>query len=257
MTFLSSTPNTVDAMAIQEKDADVIRKLKYQYEFPMAALTVDGVVFGFDPLDARNPLKVLMIRRGEDPFKGQWAFPGGHVSIISGEGLEDAVRREVQEETSSSFEYLEQLYTFADPGRDPRGRYVTVAYFALVRKEDHEDVEGLDDADRADWIPIQKLTRMKLAFDHNQILALALKRLQAKVRYAPIGFELLPRVFTIKQIQQLYEAILRKKLDPSNFRRRITSMGILEVVGETKPRTYRFDKKAYEKAVERGFNFEV
>jgi 8-oxo-dGTP diphosphatase len=244
-------------MTNQTRDEDVIRKLKYHYEFPMAALTVDGVVFGFDPLDTRNSLKVLMIRRGEGPFKGQWAFPGGHVNIINDEGLEAAVRREVEEETSANFEYLEQLYTFADPGRDPRGRYVTVAYFALVRKEEHENVEGLDDADRADWIPIQKLTRMKLAFDHNQILSLALKRLQAKVRYAPIGFELLPRIFTMKQIQQLYEAILRKKLDPSNFRRRISLMGILQVVGETKPRTYRFDKKAYEKAVEKGFNFEV
>lgn len=244
-------------MTIQAKEKDVTRKLDYHYEFPMAALTVDGVVFGFDPLDVRNSLKVLMIRRGEDPFKGQWAFPGGHVNIISDEGLEDAVRREVLEETSATFEYLEQLYTFADPGRDPRGRYVTVVYFALVRKEEHEDVEGLDDADRAEWIPIQKLGRMRLAFDHNKILNLALGRLQAKVRYAPIGFELLPRVFTLKQIQQLYEAILRKKIEPSNFRRRITSMGILEVVGESKPRTYRFDKKAYEKSVEKGFNFEV
>jgi 8-oxo-dGTP diphosphatase len=244
-------------MSIQSKKEYVTKKLHYHYEFPMAALTVDGVVFGFDPSDTRNPLKVLMIRRGEDPFKGHWAFPGGHVNIISDEGLEDAVRREVLEETSATFEYLEQLYTFADPGRDPRGRYVTVAYFALVRKEDHEDIEGLDDADRAEWIPIQKLVRMQLAFDHNKILDLALKRLQAKVRYAPIGFELLPRIFTIRQIQKLYEAILRKRLDPSNFRRRITSMGILEVVGESKPRTYRFDKKAYEKAVEKGFNFEV
>jgi len=229
----------------------------------MAALAVDGVVFGFDPKDEENPLKVLMIRRGEDPFKGLWAFPGGHVNIKDFETLEDAVRREVLEETTARFEYLEQLYTFADPYRDPRGRVVAVAYFALVRKEEHEKVVGQDDADLAKWWPIQDLLAMKLAYDHNKMLVMALKRLQGKVRYAPIGFELLPQAFTIRQIQQLYEAILQKKLDKGNFRRRITSMGILREVGMAKSRVgptarlYRFDAKAYEKSVESGFNFEI
>lgn len=250
-------------MTIQPKKSPVTKELRYHYEFPMAALTVDGVVFGFDPQDELNPLKVLMIRRGEEPFTGLWAFPGGHVSIKDAETLEDAVRREVREETRANFEYLEQLYTFADPHRDPRGRVVAVAYFALVRKEEHKEIEGGDDADMADWIPIQKLIRMRLAFDHNEILNMALKRLQAKVRYAPIGFELLPKSFTIRQIQQLYEAILQKKLDKSNFRRRITSMGILKEVGTSKPRVgptarlYRFDTEAYKRAVESGFNFEI
>jgi 8-oxo-dGTP diphosphatase len=250
-------------MTLQTKKTDVTKKLRHCYAFPMASLTVDGVVFGFDPADELNPLKVLMIRRGEDPFSGLWAFPGGHVNIDKFEYLEDAVRREVQEETRAKLEYLEQLYTFADPHRDPRGRVVSVAYFALVRKDDHEDIEGGDDADRAEWIPIQKLLKMKLAFDHDQILLMALKRLRAKVRYAPIGFELLPKTFTIRQIQQLYEAILQRKLDKSTFRYRITLMGILSEVGEVQPRVgppaklYRFDKKAYEKAVEQGLNFEV
>jgi 8-oxo-dGTP diphosphatase len=250
-------------MLIPKNKAKVTQKLRYHYEFPMAALTVDGVVFGFDPKDEDNPLKVLMIRRGEEPFVGKWAFPGGHVNIISDEGLEDAVRREVQEETQAKFEYLEQLGTFADPKRDPRGRYVTVAYFALVRKDEHDTIEGSDDADEAEWIPIQKLLRMKLAFDHNKILDYAVRRLQAKVRWAPLGFELLPRAFTIGQLQQLYEAILQRTLDKRNFRRKITSMGILTEAGRAKPkvgptaRLYRFDTKAYEKAVENGFNFEV
>lgn len=236
-------------------------KVKYTYDWPMSSLTVDGVVFGFDSKDEDNPLKVLMIRRGEDPYSGFWAFPGGHVN--SDEGLEDAVRREVQEETKAKFEYLEQLGTFADPKRDPRGRYVTVAYFALVRKEEHDTIEGCDDADRAEWIPIQRLTRMKLAFDHNKILEYAIKRLQSKVRYAPLGFELLPRKFTLGKLQQLYEAILQKALNKSNFRRKITSMGVLTEAGKAKSkvgptaRLYRFDTKAYEKAVEQGFNFEV
>jgi 8-oxo-dGTP diphosphatase len=250
-------------MTIQAKKSNVTKKLRYHYEFPMAALAVDGVVFGFDPKDEYNPLKVLMIRRGEDPFKGLWAFPGGHVNIEGFETLEDAVRREVREETTARFDYLEQLYTFADPYRDPRGRVVAVAYFALVRKEEHEKVVGQDDADKAEWWPIQELLTMKLAYDHNKMLDMALKRLQGKVRYAPIGFELLPKTFTIRQIQQLYEAILQKKLDKGNFRRRITSMGILTEVGTAKPRVgptarlYCFDTKAYEKAVESGFNFEI
>ena len=248
---------------ISVKSKRVTKKLNYHYEFPMAALAVDGVVFGFDPKDEDNPLKVLMIRRGEDPFKGLWAFPGGHVNIKDFETLEDAVRREVREETTAEFEYLEQLYTFADPYRDPRGRVVAVAYFALVRKEEHEKVVGQDDADEAKWWPIQKLLTMQLAYDHNEMLTLALKRLQGKVRYAPLGFELLPRTFTLGQIQQLYGAILQKTLDKRNFRRRITSMGILTEVGTTKPRVgptarlYRFDTRAYEKAVESGFNFEI
>ena len=229
----------------------------------MAVLTVDGIVFGFDPKDEANPLKVLMIRRGEPPFKGQLAFPGGHVNIDQNEGFEEAVRREVFEETQAILGYLEQLYTFGDPFRDPRGRVVSVAYFALVRKDEYEAIEGGDDADFADWIPLAKLLKMKLAFDHNLILSIALKRLQGKVRYAPIGFELLPKTFTIRQIQQLYEAILQKRLDKGNFRRRITSMGVLAEAGQVKLRLgptsklYQFDKKKYEKAVELGFNFEL
>lgn len=239
-------------------------KRKYTYDWPMAALTVDGVVFGFDPNDQINPLKILLICRAEMPFIGHWAIPGGHVNIGEDEGLEDAVRREVQEETGARFEYLEQLYTFGNPGRDPRGRVVSVAYLALVRKADYESVVGGDDADLAVWTPVNKLGQVKLAFDHRRILSIALKRLQGKIRYAPIGFDLLPSKFTLGQLQQLYEAILQRNLGKSNFRRRILDMGILIETGSTaklksgRPaRLYRFDTKAYEKAVERGFNFEL
>lgn len=238
-------------------------KHKYTYDWPMASLTVDGVVFGFDPKDEDNPLKVLLIRRAEPPFKGHWAIPGGHVNIGENESLEDAVRREVQEETGARFEYLEQLYTFGGSDRDPRGWVASVAYFALVRKGDYEFIEGSDDADLAIWTSVNSLGKIKLAFDHKKILDMALARLQGKIRYAPIGFNLLQPTFTISQLQQLYEAILQKSLDKGNFRRRINSMGILAEAGSTKLRVgptsklYRFDKKAYEKAVEKGFNFEV
>jgi 8-oxo-dGTP diphosphatase len=230
----------------------------------MAALTVDGIVFGFDPNDYDNPLKVLLIRRAEEPFKAHWAIPGGHVNIGDAESLEDAVRREVEEETGARFEYLEQLYTFGDPHRDPRGRVVSVAYFALVRKADYEHVTGGDDADLAVWTSVNRLGKLKLAFDHRKILDTALTRLKGKVRYAPLGFDLLPTNFTLHQLQQLYEAILQKTLDKSNFRRRIIAMGILARSEDTakmrvgRPaKLYRFDTKAYEKAVENGFNFEL
>ena len=239
-------------------------KRKYTYDWPMAALTVDGIVFGFDPNDDINPLKILLIRRAEGPFIGHWAIPGGHVNIGQNEGLEDAVRREVQEETGARFEYLEQLYTFGDPNRDPRGRVISVAYIALVRKADYEAVVGGDDADLAVWYPVNKLGQIKLAFDHRKILSLALKRLQGKIRYAPIGFDLLPSKFTLGQLQQLYEAILQRDLVKSNFRRRILSMGTLIEIGSKaklksgRPaKLYQFDKKKYEKAVELGFNFEL
>ena len=239
-------------------------KQHYTYGWPMAALTVDGIVFGFDPNDYDNPLKVLLIRRAEEPFKAHWAIPGGHVNIGEDENLEDAVRREVEEETGARFEYLEQLYTFGDPKRDPRGRVVSVAYFALVRKADYEDIVGGDDADLAVWTSVSRLGGMKLAFDHKKILDTALARLKGKVRYAPIGFDLLPKTFTLHQLQQLYEAILQNKLDKSNFRRRIIAMKILvrsEVTAKTRTgrpaKLYRFDKHKYEKAVESGFNFEI
>jgi 8-oxo-dGTP diphosphatase len=239
-------------------------KQRYTYDWPMAALTVDGIVFGFDPNDYDNQLKVLLIRRAEEPFKAHWAVPGGHVNIEEDESLEDAVRREVEEETGARFEYLEQLYTFGDPKRDPRGRVVSVVYFALVRKDDYENIVGGDDADLAVWTSVNRLGGMRLAFDHKKILDTALMRLKGKVRYAPIGFDLLPKTFTLHQLKQLYEAILQKKLDTSNFRRRILSMGILArsgVMAKTRTgrpaRLYRFDTKAYEKAVEKGFNFEI
>jgi 8-oxo-dGTP diphosphatase len=228
----------------------------------MAALTVDGIIFGFDPADSKSPLKVLLIHRGEEPFKGLWAIPGGHVDIENSETLEDAVKREVLEEAGVKFEYLEQLYTFADPHRDPRGRVVSVSYFVLVVKDNYGiNEKGGDDADMAAWMSVSKVTRMNLAFDHNKIIGMAVKRLQSKVRYAPIGFNLLPPTFSLVQLQDLYEAILQRKLDKRNFRRRILSMGILSEVGKSKKgrpvNLYRFDKKAYERSLEFGFNFEV
>lgn len=251
-------------MVLQQKKKKVTRKHRFSYEFEMAAVTVDSVVFGYDPKDLEDPLKVLLvIRCGPDgPFVGWMALPGGYVDMAKKEDLETAVTRELREETGVEISYLEQLYTFGKPGRDPRGRVISVAYFGLVRKDDH--IVGGRKSDAADsiWLSVKRLN-VKLAFDHADIIKMALERLQAKVRYAPIGFNLLPQKFTIGDLQQLYEAILQKSLDRSNFRRRILVMGVLTEVGTSSGRIgppaklYKFDKKAYDKAVQSGFNFEI
>jgi 8-oxo-dGTP diphosphatase len=243
------------------------QELRYKYRYPMAALTVDAVVFGYDPKGTANPLKVLMIKRGVEPFKDFWAIPGGYVDIEKGETIEAAVRRELKEETGMDLDYLEQLYTFADPDRDPRGRVVSVAHFALVRRDQFE-VQGMDDASDARWFPIDRLLwgeiGLGLAFDHEKILRVAFQRLQAKVRYNPLGFNLLPSAFSLGTLRRMYEAILQRPLDKRNFRKKILSMKILVETGVRdsylpgKATTYySFNTEAYNLSVTNGFNFEI
>lgn len=169
-------------------------------------------------------LQVLLIERGVPPFKGQWALPGGFV--LEPEALEDAARRELAEETGLREVYLEQLFTFGDPGRDPRGRVISVAYFALTPPA---PLRAATDAARAEWHPAARPPR--LAFDHAKILRTALERLRAKLGYSTAGFELLPREFTLTDLQNLYEAILERRLDKRNFRKKILSLGLLKAEG--------------------------
>src|SRR5712672_1873264 len=168
--------------------------MSHTYKYPRAALTVDCVVFGFDEAE----LKVLLIERGLEPFKGKWALPGGFVRVD--ETLDEAARRELEEEAGLKNVFLEQLYTFGQVERDPRERVVSVAYYALVKLSDHR-ARAATDAANAEWFPVSKTP--KLAFDHADILATALARLKAKVRYEPIGFELLPPKFTLTELQHL------------------------------------------------------
>jgi 8-oxo-dGTP diphosphatase len=216
---------------------------------------VDCVVFGMDEGD----LKVLLIKRGLEPFQGKWALPGGFVRME--ESLDEAARRELEEESGIRPSHLEQLYTFGEPGRDPRGRVVTVAYFALVKLSDHR-VHAATDAKEAAWFSVWDTP--KLAFDHAEVLGTALQRLKGKVRYQPIGFELLPPKFTLTQLQRLYEVILERELDKRNFRKKILAMDLLEELDEVEQdvshraaRLYRFDHKKYKQLEKAGFNFEL
>ncbi|GHC48469.1 NUDIX hydrolase [Roseibacillus persicicus] len=225
------------------------------YEYARPALTTDCVVFGLDEED----LKVLLIKRGLTPFKGKWALPGGFVR--EGEDLEKSARRELQEETGLKDIFLEQLYTFGHPKRDPREHVVTVAYYALVNLSEHPPTADTD-ADEAAWFPFDDLP--KLAFDHSEILASARERLRSKLRYSPIGFELLPEKFTLTQLQSLYERILDEQLDKRNFRKKLLKLEILEETDEIEQdvahraaRLYRFDRKAYLEKQEAGLNLEI
>jgi 8-oxo-dGTP diphosphatase len=227
----------------------------YDYERP--GLTVDCVIFGLD-LDEET-LKVMLIERDIEPFAGMWAIPGGFVR--NGETLSDAAMRELQEETGITDVFLEQLYTFGDPGRDPRGWVVSVAYYALVSPEKHS-ISATTDARQARWFPVTSVPH--LAFDHDEILKAALGRIRGKLTYAPVGFELLAQKFTIKQIQKLYEIVLGRKLDNRNFRKKIFAMDVLRELDEKQKgvahraaRLYRFDERKYKQLIKRGLNFEL
>lgn len=231
----------------------------FHYRYPRPALTVDAVVFGID----ETGLKILLIKRRDEPFKDSWALPGGFLDVDQDDTSEDAVARELREETALENIYLEQLYTFSARDRDPRERVVSVAYYGLVRPDQLEPKAG-DDAKEVDWFPVDDLP--SLAFDHKEIVETGLARIRGKVRYQPIGFELLPEKFTLGQLKQMYEYILGRELDKRNFHRKIHSMGILvphdeqAIVLSTqrKPsQLYSFDEEQYQLKVKSGFNFEV
>ena len=214
-------------------------------------VAVDLVIFTV----REGALQVLLIERGIPPFKGQWALPGGFV--LERETLEDAARRELEEETGLRDVYLEQLYTFGDPDRDPRGRTVAVAYCALTPPA---PLRASTDAANAAWHPAARPP--KLAFDHSKILKTGLERLRAKIGYSTVGFELLPKQFTLPELQDLYETILERPLDKRNFRKKILAMDLLVETDEVEQgvrhraaRLYRFDRRKYDRLTRQGFEF--
>ena len=207
------------------------------YERP--SVTVDIVVFSI--LDEQ--LKVLLVRRKSWPHEGMWAIPGGFVEMD--ESLDEAAYRELAEETgvTSDDGYLEQLYTFGEPDRDPRTRVITVAYVALVGA-DKLDPRAASDAEAVGWFSIYHLPA--LAFDHDEILEYALTRLRYKLEYSAVGFQLMPEKFTLRELQDAYEIILGTKLDKGNFRSKIRKTNVVEMVdgfrdtGGRPARLYRF-----------------
>lgn len=212
-----------------------------QYDRP--SVTVDTAIFTL----RQDQLQVLLIRRKHWPYEGMWAIPGGFVHMD--ESLEAAARRELAEETGVEGPdiYLEQLYTFGDPGRDPRTRVITVAYYALI-SSDRLRLHADSDASAADWFPAYQPPL--LAFDHREILSYALRRLRYKIEYTAVAFQLLPETFTLTELQEAFEHILAEKLDKRNFRRKVLAAEILEPTpysrgGDHRPaRLYHFREDA-------------
>lgn len=230
--------------------------MPYTYEYPRPAVTVDIILFTFHA----EELEVLLIQRKHPPYEGKWALPGGFVDMK--EDLDTAARRELQEETNVTDVYLEQLYTFGEPDRDPRGRVITVAYFALLSLDQlaAQVVRSGDDAGDARWWNIYALPH--LAFDHARVVDYALQRLRWKLEWTALGFLLLPTEFTLTELQRVYETVLDEPLDKRNFRRKMLSATtqsdgdeeerILEETGNLREgdhrpaKLYRFSAKAIE-----------
>jgi len=218
--------------------------------FARHAVAVDIVLFTIQG----GTLKVLLVKRQQAPHRGDWALPGGIVA--ADESVDAAALRELQEETNIGNIYLEQLYTFGDTNRDPRGRVVTIAYYALVNWQQFQ-LKARHRVSQADWFPVKRLP--ELAFDHRRIVDYALERLQSKINYTTIGFQLLPREFTLTELQGAYEVILGQRLDKRNFRRKMLQLNVLEGTKEFKAhgrqrpaRLYTFTKPRVVKLQEKG-----
>jgi len=218
-------------------------------------LSVDAVVFGYE----EGNISVLLIKRKYNPFKGQWAIPGGFVE--NDESLEDAVERELFEETGIKINYLEQLYTFGKQNRDPRGRVVSIAYFGLVRPNAFK-LYASTDAEQAQWFNINDLP--KLSFDHKEILKTAIERLQGKITYEPIGFELLDKKFPFSDLEKLYTTLLGREIDRRNFRKKIVGLNVLDELdekvskGSGRPANlFQFNQKRYFQLKKEGIIFEI
>jgi 8-oxo-dGTP diphosphatase len=192
-----------------------------KYEQP--SVTVDLAIFTVN----NDKLKVMLIKRAEQPFQSAWSMPGGF--LLQNESLEEAAHRVLREKTGVENVYMEQLYTFGDPKRDPRSRVITVAYFALIPWKTLDQPESPKVAD-LNWASVDQLP--KLAFDHKEILHYAVKRLRAKASYSNIVYGLMPKHFRLSELQSMYEIIINDKLDKRNFRKQMLATGLLEETGK-------------------------
>lgn len=219
------------------------------------ALSIDCLIFGFK----KGELDILLVQHGEGISKGKWALPGGWIQYD--ESVDESAYRLLKDLTGLSKIYLEQIKVFGEVERYPQKRVITIAYFAMVKPDDYELHAGFTASD-AKWFKISEVPR--LPYDHAQILRYGLKHLQHKVKHEPVGFNLLPKKFTLHQLQEVYEAVLGHKLDKPNFRRKLFNMNLLVACKEKQKdvshraaNLYRFDKKIYDRLREKGFVFEV
>ncbi len=219
------------------------------------ALSIDCVVFGFKD----SSLSVLLVKHGDGITKGKWALPGGWIQY--NESLDKAAYRILTSQTAVQNIYLEQFHVFGEVNRFPVKRVITVCYYALVNIENFALHAGPTVSDVV-WFNVNKVPKM--SFDHNKIFKQCFAHLQHKVQHEPIGFNLLPKKFTLLQLQELYEAILEKKLDKPNFRRKLIKMNLLvsstekqKDVSHRAAKLFRFDKKVYDRLIEKGFSFEI
>lgn len=220
-------------------------------------VSVDAVVFGYGSKDG---LSILLIKRNVNPFKGSWALPGGLVK--NDESLEEAVERELKEEAGISINYLEQLYSFGKPNRDPRNRVISITYYGLI-KPDGLSLKASTDASDAKWFNVKGIPQ--LAFDHQEIVGTALKRLQSKIVYEPIGFELLEEKFAFSELEKLYMAVLDRPIDRRNFKKKVIKFGFLTETDEKQTletagrpgNLYCFNQEKYFQLKKEGINFEI
>lgn len=230
-------------------------KTNYTYKYPRPAITVDNVMLGY----ADGALKILLVHRTNEPYSGKWALPGGF--LHEGESLSDCSVRILKEKVGLENPFMEQLYTFGAPDRDPREHIVSVTYFILINH--FPVVENISEkVDQVAWFLWNELP--DLAFDHAAIIRVALDRIRAKIRYSPLAFELLPEKFTLSQLQTLFEVILHQTMDRRNFRKKLLSMDILNELEETttkkvgKPAVlYAFDQKKYDALLQQQIYFEL
>ena len=204
--------------------------MSYTYEYQHPAVTVDACLFTI----LQDQLKIILIRRGVEPFKGDWALPGGFIHMD--ENLEEAVKRELEEETGASGFYMEQLETFGQVNRDPRERVVSVAYFALAPAE-HVNLKAGTDASEVAWYPVDNLP--DLAFDHAGIVSKAVNRVRSKVEYSTVAFEFLPPKFTISDVRHVYECVQGRPIDKRNFHKWLLSRDLIQPLGEKREGSHR------------------
>lgn len=230
--------------------------MDFYSKYPKQLVAIDSIIFGFNENDL--DLKILLLKRNFEPEKGKWSLMGGFVS--SEESLDNAAKRIVTQLTGLEDVYMEQLFAFGNVGRDTGGRIISIAYFSLIKINDHD--LKLAKEHGAFWISLSELP--ELIFDHTEMVEKALRKLRIRAQTQPIGFELLPEKFTIPQLQRLYEAIYQLPFDKRNFRRKLLSMELLEKMDEKEKETskkgayyYKFNQTKYEKLIQKGFNFEM